>query len=84
MSETRTEILGHVKAALVKLFELDESDIVESARLYDDLDIDSIDTIDLLIELKKHYGKEVEANAFANARTLGDVIDVISTLDAKS
>ena len=53
MAHGKQEILAHLNGVLIELFEIEEDQLVPEARLYDDLDIDSIDTIDLLIELKK-------------------------------
>lgn len=64
----------------MELFELEPSQLTMDARLYDDLDIDSIDTIDLLIELKKIIGKDIDPQAFKSARTIEDVVDVIASL----
>ena len=80
MSLAKDQILQHIKQVLTKLFEIEESQLSGSARLYDDLDIDSIDTIDLLIELKKVLGKEIDPAEFKNAQTIDDVADVISKL----
>lgn len=80
MSLAKDQILQHIRQVLTELFEIEESQLNESARLYDDLDIDSIDTIDLLIELKKVIGKEIDPAAFKNARTIDDVAEVISKL----
>ena len=80
MSKNKQEVIGHIKKVLVELFELDEAEIVEDAQLYEDLDIDSIDTIDLLIELKKYVDKEIDAEAFVDSRTIGDIADVIVKL----
>lgn len=78
MSHSPEEIFNHIQQVLVELFELDASAIKPEARLYDDLDIDSIDTVDLLIELKKFTGKEVSPEQFSEARTLGDIINIVS------
>jgi len=80
MSLSRDKIELNIHQAIIKLFEIDETELTGSANLYDDLDIDSIDTIDLLIELKKAVGKDIDPAAFKNARTIDDVIDVIITL----
>lgn len=77
MAHTKQEILDHINGVLVDLFEIEEEKLVPEAKLYDDLDIDSIDTIDLLIELKKFVGRDIDADAFIDARTIGDVVDVI-------
>lgn len=80
MSLTKDQILEHLKQVLTDLFEVEDSQLIGSARLYDDLDIDSIDTIDLLIELKKIIGVDIDPAAFKNARTIDDVADVINQL----
>ena len=77
MAHTKQEVLDHINSVLVDLFEIEEEKLVPEAKLYDDLDIDSIDTIDLLIELKKFVGRDIDAEAFIDARTIGDVVDVI-------
>ena len=81
MAHSKQEIMDHIKKVMVDLFELDEADLVAEANLHEDLDIDSIDTIDLLIELKKFVGKEIDADAFIDATTLGEVVDIIAKMD---
>jgi len=73
--------MEHLKGVMFQLFEIEESALVPEAKLHEDLDIDSIDTIDLLIELKKFVGKEIDADAFIDAKTLGEVADIISNMD---
>lgn len=82
MSLSKDQILQHIKQVLNELFEVEEHQLVGAARLYDDLDIDSIDTIDLLIELKKVLGKNIDPAAFKNARTIDDVVEAISQLES--
>jgi len=80
MSLSKDEIVNHIHQVLADLFEVDTQDLKPDARLYDDLDIDSIDTIDLLIELKRLLGKDIDPQAFKDARTIDDVANVISAL----
>ena len=80
MSLTKDQIQQHIKIVLTELFELEQDQLIGSARLYDDLDVDSIDTIDLLIELKKVIGKDIDPAAFKNAATIDDVVEVINQL----
>ena len=80
MKLSKEKIQQHINEVLIELFEIDEAELIGSAHLYDDLDIDSIDTIDLLIELKKVLGKDIEPTAFKSARTIDDVANVISQL----
>lgn len=80
MFPTRAEILAHTKQVMIELFEIEPEQLTESALLYDDLDIDSIDTVDLLLELKKFIKQDIDAQRFKEVRTLGDVVDVIDSL----
>jgi len=45
-------------------FELSAEDIHPSSNLYQDLDIDSIDAVDLVVELKKMTGKKINPEDF--------------------
>lgn len=80
MNNTHDEILERTKQILVNLFEIDESLLTPEARLYEDLDIDSIDAVDLLVELKRIVGKKVSPDLFRRARTLQDVVDIVANL----
>jgi acyl carrier protein len=78
--KSRDEIYRKVTTILVDLFEIDPNSISEDSLLYDDLDIDSIDAIDLIIELKSYTGKKVSPEEFKSIRTVGDIVNKISEL----
>lgn len=84
MNEQKEEILARIRATLVELFDLEESEIVPEARLYEDLDIDSIDAVDLLIDLKKTTEVEISPAQFKQVRTVEDVVNVFDKLSAKA
>lgn len=58
---------------LVERFELDPDDIRPEARLYEDLDLDSIDAIDLAIVVRELTGRKVTPQEFRHVRTVADV-----------
>lgn len=78
--KSRDEIYRKVTTILVDLFEVDPNSVSEDALLYDDLDIDSIDAIDLIIELKSYTGKKVPPEEFKSIKTVGDIVNKISEL----
>jgi len=78
MQYSQEEIFTPLQKVLIELFELEESAITADAKLYDDLDIDSIDTVDLLIELKKFTGTDVSPNQFTDVQTIGDIVKIVS------
>jgi len=77
MSYTKEQIVEHLHQALIRLFEIEPERLIPEAKLYDDLDVDSIDTIDLLIELKAIINAEVDAKTFSDAVTIDDVATII-------
>ena len=78
--EKKDEILVHIKTALEELFEVNPDDVELSTHLYEDLDLDSIDAVDLVIKLKELTGQMANADEFKAVRTVGDVVDVIDKL----
>jgi acyl carrier protein len=78
--QTKDEIFQKLKNILIELFETDASIITLDAKLYEDLDLDSIDAIDMIIELQKLTGKKVKPEAFKSVRTVQDVVNVVYTM----
>jgi acyl carrier protein len=60
-----------------EMFELAPEDINLDATLREDLDIDSIDAVDLMVRLRNIIGKRINPEDFKNTRTIQDVVDVI-------
>ncbi|GLX12305.1 MULTISPECIES: acyl carrier protein [Pseudomonadaceae] len=75
--QTREEIFATLRDALVELFELSPERISLDANLYEDLEIDSIDAVDLIDHIKRQTGKKIAAEAFKTVRTVGDVVEAV-------
>lgn len=78
--QTKDEILEQIKASLTELFELDPAQITLAARLNEDLEIDSIDAVDLLDGLRRQTGRKISAEDFRAVRTVGDLVEAIYRL----
>lgn len=78
--QDKDQIRVEVTAAMVELFELDPDRITPEARLYDDLEIDSIDAIDLIDRLRQVTGRKISAEQFRSVRTIGDLVDSLYQL----
>ena len=65
---------------LQEYFEIEPEDITRTASLYEDLDLDSIDAVDLVVKLREQTGKKIEPDDFKQVRTVQDVIDAIEKL----
>ena len=77
---TRDEIYALIVDGLHTTFQLDPAKITIDANLYSDLDIDSIDAVDLIVKLKPIAGKRLHPEAFKAVRTLQDVVDALDKL----
>lgn len=78
--QTKEDIFAELKNILVELFETDEANITLDASLYEDLDLDSIDAIDMVVKLQELTGKKIKPEEFKNARVVQDVVDAVYDL----
>lgn len=78
--KTREEIFEKLKSILEEMFEVEPNDIVMEAQLYDQLDIDSIDAVDLIARLSEITGIRVEPEQFKSVETVNDVVEVVYSL----
>lgn len=78
--QNREEILQFIKQMMREMFEIETSEISLEARLYEDLDFDSIDAVDMIVSLKEATGKAVKPEDFKNARTIHDVVEAVYNL----
>ena len=74
------QIFEHVKSLLVELFEIDPAKVRMDAQLYQDLEVDSIDAVDLILKLKDYTGKKIRPEDFKHVRTVSDVVSAVQQL----
>jgi acyl carrier protein len=76
---TRAEIYQRITGILVKTFELDPADIRPESRLFEDLDLDSIDAVDMFVELHEVTGRRIDPQAARHIRTVEDIVTLVET-----
>lgn len=81
---SKDEIFEFLKKSLVELFEIDANKITQDSLIYEDLEIDSIDAIDLMLHIKKQTGHQMEASDFKSVKTLGDIVEIVFNNLSKS
>ena len=77
---TKEKIYQFLQDTLASLFEVPKESITPDAHLYEDLDIDSIDAVDLTVKLKEFTGRRIQPNDFKQVRTVQDVVDAVFEL----
>lgn len=73
----REEVFAVVRSALAEALELPEEDIKEDSRFKEDLEADSLDLVELLLEMERVYGFKVSDEEAAEINTVGDAVDLI-------
>lgn len=73
-------ILAQLQRILAENFEIDPARVTPAAHLFADLDLDSIDAVDLAIKLQELTGKRIKPEDFKNVRTVADAIAAVRTL----
>jgi len=76
----RDDILQIIRQIMQEMFEIEEQQVTLEARLYEDLDFDSIDAVDMIVKLKEITGKTLKPEDFKNARTVNDVVEAVFRL----
>jgi len=79
---TRAEIIDELRKTMSEMFEIEPASITLESRLFEDLDLDSIDAIDMAVKLQELTGRRVDETALRKIRTVEDVVDLIERLFA--
>jgi len=80
---SQQQLFDWVADLLAQMFELDRSALTLQANLYQDLDIDSIDAVDLAVKLKQLTGRRLSPEVFKEIRTIADIVSALSNLAAE-
>jgi len=80
INPNKEEIFNKISEILADDFEIPSEDITLTATLFDDLDLDSIDAVDLAVRLQKETNKKISPEKFKEIRTVSDVVDNIYDL----
>jgi acyl carrier protein len=74
MTLSQDEILARLRSDLTEMFEIAPERTTLDARLDEDLDLDSIDAVDLVVKLGELTGRRIRPEAFKSVRTVRDVV----------
>jgi len=80
---TRDDIFQKMRDILVEEFEIDRETIRPEAKLYGDLELDSIDAVDLLVKMKEFIPGKIDPELFKKAVTVQDVVEILYPLVQK-
>jgi acyl carrier protein len=78
MSVSHEEVMGKVREHLAAELEVPAEQIQESTRFKEDLDADSLDLYELVMELEDTYGVKVSEEDATKIKTVGDAVDFVA------
>lgn len=77
---TKEEIFNELKNILVEELEINEGDINLAANLFEDLDLDSIDAVDIAVRMQKFTDKKLSPAEFKKIKTVNDIVEAVYAL----
>lgn len=77
---TKDDLFKEFTKVLEELFEIEPENVTLQSRLVEDLDLDSIDAVDMIVKLQNFIGRRIKPEDFKSVRTVEDVLNVLLTM----
>lgn len=76
--KTKQDIFLEVQKIMMQTFKLSADEVTLEKNIYTDLDLDSLDAIDLAVEMSKRVGQKFDNEQLRSIRTISDIVDAIA------
>ena len=77
MAASRDEVFERIKEVLSERLSVEEADITEEANFQEDLDADSLDLVEMIMELEDQFGIKIPDEDAQKIRTVGDALTYV-------
>jgi acyl carrier protein len=79
MAASRDEVFERIKEVLAERLSVEESDITEEANFQEDLDADSLDLVEMIMELEDQFGIKIPDEDAQKIQTVGQAVDYVTS-----
>ena len=79
MAASREEVFERVKEVLTEQLGIDENEVTEEASFQEDLDADSLDLVELIMELEDQFGIKIPDEDAQKIQTVGQAVDYVTS-----
>ena len=79
MAASRDEVFERIKEVLVERLSVEEADITEEANFQEDLDADSLDLVEMIMELEDQFGLKIPDEDAQSIQTVGQAVDYVTS-----
>jgi acyl carrier protein len=79
MAASRGEVFERIKEVLSERLSVEESDITEEANFQEDLDADSLDLVEMIMELEDQFGIKIPDEDAQKIQTVGQAVDYVTS-----
>lgn len=74
-NQEREEIFVLIRSILVDLFDFEADSITPESHIVHDLDLDSIDAVDIIVKIQENTGKKLDPDQFKQIETIADIVE---------
>ena len=72
----KEDVIEKINHTFIENFEIEPERLTKESKLFEDLELDSLDAVDMIVHMEQNLGIKVDIQKFSTVRTLQDVYEM--------